>query len=878
MSGTGIARLVATPMYCKTDDWQVAPIPTQSNTRRWGLLVLLFAVGNMAASGAGREPVLKQVDLPHSYYWRELYLPQLTTGPSALSFTPDGTSLVYSMSGSLWRQRLDDDEASELTHVRAAYDYQPDVARDGRSAVFARYDGKAVELWRLDLASGREQALTSAGAVNVEPRLSPDAKQLAWVSTAGTGHFNLFIADIDAAGLHHSRPLLGERKSAIDRYYYSAFDHAVHPSWSPDGQTIYFVGNPEIAWGTGDIWSVSVRDPGQRQRILSEETSWSTRPELAPDGKRLLYSSFRGQQSHQLWLSTASGAAPLPLTFGDSDRRNARWSPDGRRIATIGNAHGNTELVILDVIGGASRTLAPAKRRYKLPRARVILDIVDENGQRTPARVSAVGSDGRAYAPDTAWMHADDGFDRARQASETHYFHCAPPCTLDVPAGDAAITVQHGFAHAIWQKTLRVTPGHDTNQRVQLEAQALPADFGQWISADLHVHMNYGGHYRNTPANLARQARAEDLDLVYNLIVNKEQRIPDIGHFRTDADPASDAHVTILHGQEYHTSFWGHLALLRLKDHFLTPDFASYQHSPLASPYPHNGVIADLAHAQGGLVGYVHPFDWTIVPQKETSLTQQLPADVINGKVDYLEVVSFADHKATAEVWYRLLNLGFHLPAGAGTDAMANYASLRGPVGMNRVLLDTGGRRDPDAAFAALKAGRGFVSNAPLLGMIVAEATPGDTLDFAAPGKRAYRIALRSSVPVDHLELVQNGRVVKSFTPTRDRRRLDAEGELHIENGGWLLLRAWNDGADPQVLDLYPYATTNPIYLKFPDGAPPAPDDAAYFVAWLDRVIAAAQARTDYNDDGEKRETLEYLGQAREAYRALSTTHGNPSR
>ncbi len=92
-------------------------------------------------------------------------------------------------------------------------------------------------------------------------------------------------------------------------------------------------------------------------------------------------------------------------------------------------------------------------------------------------------------------------------------------------------------------------------------------------------------------------------------------------------------------------------------------------------------MIADLAHAQDGLVGYVHPFDWPIVPEKEASLTHQLPADVINGKVDYLEVVSFADHKATAEVWYRLLNLGFHLPAAAGTDAMANYASLRGPVG-----------------------------------------------------------------------------------------------------------------------------------------------------------------------------------------------------
>ena len=45
-----------------------------------------------AASGRARtgSRSLKQIDLPHSYYWRELYLPQLTTGPSSASFLPDG--------------------------------------------------------------------------------------------------------------------------------------------------------------------------------------------------------------------------------------------------------------------------------------------------------------------------------------------------------------------------------------------------------------------------------------------------------------------------------------------------------------------------------------------------------------------------------------------------------------------------------------------------------------------------------------------------------------------------------------------------------------------------------------------------------------------
>ncbi len=87
---------------------------------------------------------------------------------------------------------------------------------------------------------------------------------------------------------------------------------------------------------------------------------------------------------------------------------------------------------------------------------------------------------------------------------------------------------------------------------------------------------------------------------------------------------------------------------------------------------------------------------------------------------------------------------------------MANYASLRGPVGLNRVFLDTGGKLSAAAAIAALKAGHGFASNGPLLGLLLDGARPGDTL--ATPGRHHYQVALRSPVAVDHLELMQNGR------------------------------------------------------------------------------------------------------------------------
>src|SRR5438128_5882567 len=87
---------------------------------------------------------------------------------------------------------------------------------------------------------------------------------------------------------------------------------------------------------------------------------------------------------------------------------------------------------------------------------------------------------------------------------------------------------------------------------------------------------------------------------------------------------------------------------------------------------------------------------------------------------------------STAAVWYRLLDCGLRLPVGAGTDAMANYASLRGPVGLNRVYVKAQGALSRESFLAALKAGRTFATNGPLVGLRVGTAEPGDTLELPA--------------------------------------------------------------------------------------------------------------------------------------------------
>jgi len=600
------------------------------------LLRSLLAISFVLASI--REPVLKQIQLPHSYYWREMYLPQLTSGPSSAAWSPDGASVVYPMKGSLWRQTLGSDEAVEITHG-PGYDYQPDWSPDSRAIVFVRHERDAIHLMRLDLATGREQALTQGDEVDLEPRISPDGQRIVFVSSRETGHFDLYIAGLNAAGLTNVRPLVAGRVSTLDRYYYSPSDHAINPSWSPDGKRVLYVGNPEIAWGTGDLWSVATDNPEDRTHILTEETTCSARPELAHDGKRLLYASYQGRAWIQLWLTTPEGRSPFPLTFGDFDRRNARWSPDDARILYISNEGGNTSLWQQTVLGGARSEIKAKTLRWKQPMAPLALSLTDDKRSPLPGRVSVLAADGRYYAPDDAWIHGDDNFDRSLQSQETRYFHCPAHCTVTVPVGGAVtLTATHGFAHTPAIQTVQAGAS-GAAATLNLAINDLPARFGPHLSADLHVHMNYGGHYRQHQEGLAAQAAAEDLDVVYNLVVNKEQRIPDLTEFSTI--PRTIGGVTIFQGQEFHTSYWGHLGLLHLNDHFLTPDFAAYRHTAMASAVPTNGMIADLAHAQGALVGYVHPFDDPIVPEKEKSLSHALPVDVALGRTDYLEIVSF---------------------------------------------------------------------------------------------------------------------------------------------------------------------------------------------------------------------------------------------
>ena len=781
---------------------------------------------------------LSSAAFPHSQfvypgargYMEMIFLPPVTTGPWSPSWSPDGREIAFSMRGSLWTVSVELGEAKQLTSA-PQYDSEPSWSPDGRQIVFTRDDDHAIHLWVVDADGANPHQLTRAGEINVNPAWSPDGENIVYASMADGKSLNLWL--ISPAG-GAPEPLLEDEHQNLE------------PSWAPDGREIVFLSSRDTFYGTGDIWTINVADKTLK-RLLKEETLYHTRPQWSPDGKKIAYVSHRTGRN-EIWMLHAASGNPTQLTRQGAELFTPRWSPDGGRLAYVSNAESRFTLWTVPAVGGAPSEIEITDFDYLHPVGRLEVVVRDGvTGEKTPARAYVQAGDGKSHAPFEAYHRVNaPGYDRI-PGNTDHYFHTPGHFVIDLPAGRASVEVMKGFEYRPQSKEVEIVAGETRTVELSLERfMDLPAR--GWYSGDNHVHMNYGGIFASTPKTLLLEAEAEDVHVINDLIANHHSRIIDLQYFEGKPHSLSNSSRILYFNQEFRPSFPGHMSLLNLKEYFY-PSYTTYGGTPNEAYHPTNTQVLDAVHAQGAVGGYVHPFygEQGTFPRR----SKEFPVTVALGELDYYDLMSIpSDERASASEWYRALNLGFRIPASAGTDAFPNFWRSAA-VGTVRVYVQSGSTLNYGDWIRGLTTGRTFVTNGPLLFLRVEGREPGDELRLPGGGPSPVRVEAEahSVVPMQKLDILQNGEVVLSVSAD-DPYHVKLDRSLAVDRSGWLAARVTGPERQHLVMDGYVYAHTSPVYVTKRGAPARSPEDARYFVEWIDEILPLLEEAACRQDVG----------------------------
>jgi len=194
-------------------------------------------------------------------------------------------------------------------------------------------------LFLLSVETGEKRKLTSPPQISLGdegPSVSPDGRALVFTRFFEDNVSDLFLLEL-SEGL---RPKGEPRQLTFEKRYTD------HPTWTPDGRAIVFSSG---SYNTPGLWEIALSPRGL-------QTGKPERLAFAGEGARKPVISRQGNLAYSqviysvhVWRLELNGGrptakAPVKLFASTHIDHDARYSPDGKRIAFASNRSGSWEI------------------------------------------------------------------------------------------------------------------------------------------------------------------------------------------------------------------------------------------------------------------------------------------------------------------------------------------------------------------------------------------------------------------------------------------------------------------------------------------------------------------------------------------------------
>lgn len=366
-----------------------------------------------------------------------------------------------------------------------------------------------------------------------------------------------------------------------------------------------------------------------------------------------------------------------------------------------------------------------------------------------------------------------------------------------------------------------------------------------WYNGQTHIHTTDAGIPVQFTKFWPLVSRAEDLHLSAILSLKGEWQTHAI--YANEYPMGKREHFStpdhiITYGEEYRSNPYGHLALIGLNT--LIQPISSGALGELGGPdYPPNSFVLDEALEQGATTIGAHFGNYILsgesikTPWPSTGF--EMPVDVALGKIQLAEVYGTGGQR---DVWYKLLNCGFKLPATAGPDWVMKDSP--------RVYVHLGDKPfDIDNWREGLAQGRSFITRGPMLFFEVKDQLPGSEIDLS---KGSAKVSIKAKALIADrqlpVEIIVNGEVAA--------RGIDLDTTLTIHDTGWIAARC--EGAH-----------SNPVFVNFEGRTGGYAAPAKEFIAVIDRLMSWVESKGLYDTDAQKQAVLEVLNQGKQVYRQI---------